>query len=278
MKFKAWLTIATILGIMVSAVGCSPPTPALEVASETEPTVDQETSTPAPALEAADLVNPGFEEGDAGGDPSGWVSSGDVSAILLEKNGYSGDIRLTHKSSDTYQVETSQTVTGLGNGWYTLSAWTRSSGGQIESYLALRCGGEEKRANIPYTTPGYRWIRLVVSNEVTDGRCTINLHSFGTPDSWASFDDIELVPGQAALSILGADISSLHKSEDKGGVYKYSDGTEADALQILKDNGLNYARLRVWVDPADSYHNKAEILTMASRLNSLGIKLLVDFQ
>jgi arabinogalactan endo-1,4-beta-galactosidase len=62
-----------------------------------------------------------------------------------------------------------------------------------------------------------------------------------------------------------------------GGVYKYSDGSEADALQILKDNGLNYARLRVWVDPADGYHGKAELLEMAVRLKDLGIKLLVDF-
>ena len=90
------------------------------------------------------------------------------------------------------------------------------------------------------------------------------------PNSWASFDDIELIPGQVALSILGADISSLKKSEDKGGVYKYSDGIQADALQILKDNGLNYARLRVWVNPADGYHDKAEILAMASRLEAHG--------
>jgi len=117
----------------------------------------------------------------------------------------------------------------------------------------------------------------VVSNQVTDGQCTISLHSFGLADSWTSFDDIELVPGWAALSILGADISSLNKSEDMGGIYYYSDGTQADALQILKDNGLNYARLRVWVNPADGYHNKAEILEMALRLKNLGIKLLVDF-
>jgi arabinogalactan endo-1,4-beta-galactosidase len=130
---------------------------------------------------------------------------------------------------------------------------------------------------VPPTTPGYRWITLSVSNQVTDGQCTISLYSDGNPDNWASFDDIELVPGQVALSILGADISSLKKSEDMGGVYKYSDGTLADALQIIKGSGLNYARLRVWVDPADGYHGKAEILKMALRLKSQGIKLLVDF-
>jgi len=277
MKLRVWFTIIFVFGLLVSVVGCAPPTPAVEVTPETESTAVMELPTQVPKLEPADLVNPGFEEKDASGVPSGWTSSGDVSAILLEPNGFSGELRLTHKSSETYQVETSQTVSGLGNGWYTLSAWTRSSGGQVEVYLGLKCGSEEKRAYVPYTTPGYRWIRLVVSDQVTDGQCTINLHSFGTPSSWASFDGIELIPGQTKLSILGADISSLHKSEDMGGVYKYSDGTEADALQILKDNGLNYARLRVWVDPVDGYHNKDEILVMAPRLKELGIRLLVDF-
>ena len=147
----------------------------------------------------------------------------------------------------------------------------------MQSILPSNVEAEEKRVYVPSTTPGYRWIQLSVSNQVTDGQCTISLYSDANPDNWVSFDDIELTPGQVALSILGADISSLKKSEDMGGVYKYSDGTQADALQILKDSGLNYARLRVWVDPADGYHNKAEILAMALRFKSLGIKLLVDF-
>lgn len=84
-------------------------------------------------------------------------------------------------------------------------------------------------------------------------------------------------PAQTPLTILGADISSLNKSEALGGVYRDSDGAQKDALQILKDHGLNYARLRVWVNPADGYHDKAELLKMAARLKKLGIRLLVDF-
>jgi arabinogalactan endo-1,4-beta-galactosidase len=228
-------------------------------------------------MKPVSLVNPGFEELDSAGKPTGWNISGNESAVLIEDKGQSGNYRLTHKAAKAYQVETGQTVSGLANDWYTLRAWVRSSGGQNEVYLGFKCGGDEKRVYVPATTPGYRWINLSLSNRVTDGQCTIRLYSDGNPDTWASFDDIELVPGQTALSILGADISSLKKSEDKGGVYKYSDGTQADALQILKDNGMNYARLRVWVDPADGYHGKKEILEMAKRLKSQGIKLLVDF-
>ena len=86
MTFCAWQKIIIIFGLLGSAVGCSPATPAVE----TESVTTMETPTQAPALEQADLVNPGFEEKEADGVPAGWVSSGDESAVLLETNGYSG--------------------------------------------------------------------------------------------------------------------------------------------------------------------------------------------
>lgn len=79
------------------------------------------------------------------------------------------------------------------------------------------------------------------------------------------------------LSILGADISSLKKSEDFGGVYYDENGTQTDALKILKTHGMNYARIRVWVNSADGYHGKSQLLEMAKRLKEYDIKLLVDF-
>jgi arabinogalactan endo-1,4-beta-galactosidase len=230
-----------------------------------------------PTAEPVQLINPGFEYQDKNGMPTGWNHTYMAEASHIEDKGNSGDFSLAHRSPEAYQVETWQTVSGMENDWYTLRAWVRSSGGQKEVYIALRCGSEEKRVYVPSTMPGYRWVQLAVSNQVTDGQCTIGLYSDGTPETWAKFDDIELVPGRTALSILGADISSLKKSEDMGGVYKDADGTRGNAIQILKGHGLNYARLRVWVDPADGYHDKAEILEMASRLKDQDIKLLVDF-
>lgn len=84
----------------------------------------------------------------------------------------------------------------------------------------------------------------------------------------------EIIP---ALSIWGADISSLKKSEDKGGVYAYADGTIADALEILRASGMNYARIRVWLNSPDGYHGKKQLLEMAKRLKENDIQLLVDF-
>jgi len=286
-KAKLRAALAGVLLVLSLAAGCSPAdpepvnipsttTPAPSAVAAT-PTDLPPSATPAPTAGPASLVNPGFEEPASGAALPGWSHSGAADAILTEKNGHESEARLTHKSDQIYEAETSQVVTGLANDWYTLRAWVRSSGGQNAAYLALQCGGQETKVHIPSTMPGYRWIQLVVSNQVTSGQCTIRLYSHGNPGTWASFDDIELVPGRAVLSILGADISSLPKSEALGGVYRYSDGTQADAVQILHDSGMNYARLRVWVDSADGYHGKEELLAMALRLDSLGINLLVDF-
>jgi arabinogalactan endo-1,4-beta-galactosidase len=281
---------AAILIVSSFLAGCSvvnPPTvvqgtePLTTGTTPTEPTANL-TLAPTltmtvPKVEPISLANPGFENQEPGETPAGWIHTGTVEAVKLDEKGHSGNLRLTHQATGAYQIETSQSVSGLSNEWYTLRGWVRSSGGQNEAYLALKCGSEEKRVYVPPTTPGYRWLHLSVSNQATDGQCTIRLYTDGSPDTWTSFDDIELVPGRETLSILGADISSLKKSEDLGGIYKDVNGIPTDALQILKDHGLNYARLRVWLNPVDGYHNKAEILEMAARLKKENIKLLVDF-
>lgn len=275
---RLWIAAAVISGVLSILAGCAWGRSA-EIATPVQPAATD--TSPAPTAtqlaEPVGLVNPGFEDREADGMPLGWTITGARQAVRLDERGHSGHSRLTHQGAGAYQVETSQTVTGLTDQWYTLRAWARSSGGQNGVAVALRCGGEESQVQVPPTLPGYRWLQLVVPNRATDGECTVRLISDGNPDTWASFDDLELLPGRAALSILGADISSLNKSEDLGGVYKDADGTPGDALQILKKHGLNYARLRVWVAPADGYHNKEKLLEMASRLKGLGIKLLVDF-
>ncbi len=279
MNLRAPLVAGALAALVAGMSGCASagPAPTGAPTARATATIAAPTPTTAPSPAAASLTNPGFEAQDGAGAPTGWTSTGDTTAVRLEDRGHSGGYRLTHSAAETYQVETTQTVSGLASGWYTLRAWVRSSGKQVEQYLALTCGGQERRVSMPATTPGYRWIQLAVSNQVKDGRCTLRFVSFGTPESWASVDDVELVPGQAALSILGADISSLTKSEAFGGVYKDGAGAPGDALQILQDGGLNYARLRVWVDPADGYHDLDEVLALALRLKPLGIKLLVDF-
>jgi len=91
-------------------------------------------------------------------------------------------------------------------------------------------------------------------------------------------------PHKVKDKILGADISFLPELEARG--IKFSDnGVQKDAIQILKDHGFNYIRLRVFNDPAapkgyspgkgfcDLEHTKA----MAKRIKAAGMKFLLDF-
>ncbi len=223
---------------------------------------------------SASLMNPGFE---SPGSLASWVSSGTTEAAIVEPGGHEGKYRLTQRGDRPFQVETAQTVSGLADGWYTLRAWARTSGGQAAAAIGLKdCGGPEKQAAVPVVPPD-RWVQVVVSSEVKGGRCTAFLATQADAHHEASFDDVDLAPGRAQLAILGADLSSLKKSVDKGGVYADENGTPGDALKILAEHGLNAVRLRVWVNPPDGYHDQAELLPMARRVKSQGLALLVDF-
>jgi len=95
---------------------------------------------------------------------------------------------------------------------------------------------------------------------------------------------IGYTPQKVTGKILGADISFLPELEAKG--VKFSDkGIQKDAIEILKDHGFNYIRLRIFNNPArdsgyspqkgfcDLEHTKQ----MAKRVKAAGLKLLLDF-
>ncbi|MFJ5034294.1 glycosyl hydrolase 53 family protein [Streptomyces sp. NPDC088560] len=236
------------------------------------------TFLPAQAAHAAStLTNGGFEaDGTGTATPTGWSEYGDTGASYTESGGHSGSYRLTQYAASAYKVETYQYVSGLTNGDYTLTAWVRSSGGQNAAYIALKnCGSAEQRTDLPLSSSG--WIRIVTPIKVTNSQCTISINSDANASNWINVDDLTFTSGTTGTSIHGADISSLAKSEAKGGVYKTSSGTTGDALAILKSYGMNYARLKVWVNPADGFNDKAHVLAMAKRIKAQGVKLLVDF-
>ncbi|MFF8999795.1 arabinogalactan endo-beta-1,4-galactanase [Streptomyces achromogenes] len=236
------------------------------------------TALPAQTAQAAStLTNGGFESDGAGvAVPAGWSEYGDTGASYTEAGGHAGSYRLSHYSASAYKVETYQYLSGLANGNYKLTAWVRSSGGQKAAYIALKnCGGSEQRTELPVSSSG--WIRIVTPVNVTNNQCTISINSDANAGNWINVDDLTLTSGTTGTSIHGADISSLAKSEAKGGVYRTSSGTAGDALPILKSYGMDYARLKVWVNPADGFNDKAHVLAMAKRVKAQGMKLLVDF-
>jgi beta-galactosidase len=65
----------------------------------------------------------------------------------------------------------------------------------------------------------------------------------------------------------------------------YENGREKDAIELLRDHGFNYIRLRIFVNPANEkgyspgqgYCGLSHTLEMAKRINKAGMKLLLDF-
>lgn len=84
--------------------------------------------------------------------------------------------------------------------------------------------------------------------------------------------------------IYGADVSSLLTVEELGGTFSNTKGEKEDLFKILKSNGFNLARIRLFVNPATnkgvSYgggHNNLETaLRLAKRAVTAGFKLLLN--
>lgn len=79
--------------------------------------------------------------------------------------------------------------------------------------------------------------------------------------------------------VKGADISLLKRIEDAGGVYR-EQGKVKDPLQIFKDHGFNYMRLRLFHTPINkgAQVNTLEYtLELGERIKAKGFKFLLNF-
>lgn len=79
----------------------------------------------------------------------------------------------------------------------------------------------------------------------------------------------------------GADVSWLPQMEATGYTFYDTDGTKKDALQLLKDRGMNTVRLRVFVNPSDDprsgHCSKDETVAFALRAQKMGFRIMIDF-
>ena len=80
----------------------------------------------------------------------------------------------------------------------------------------------------------------------------------------------------AADYAVGADLSFLKQAEDGGTVFK--DANEAKpGLQIFKDHGYNWIRLRLFHTPTQLPNNLEYTMTLAADAKKLGYKFLLDY-
>lgn len=98
-----------------------------------------------------------------------------------------------------------------------------------------------------------------------------------------AFLSILLVAGcyltaQASDFAFGADLSFLKQAEDRGQIFKNGTNT-LPGLQIFKNHGYNWIRLRIFVEPvSNNLPNGLDYtLTLAKDAKKLGYKFLLDF-
>lgn len=81
---------------------------------------------------------------------------------------------------------------------------------------------------------------------------------------------------QSSDYAVGADVSFLKSSEDGGKVFK-DNGRAKPGLEILKDHGYNWIRLRIFNSPKDLPNDLQYTIALAQAAKKLGFHFLLDF-
>ena len=70
---------------------------------------------------------------------------------------------------------------------------------------------------------------------------------------------VEKVDGLRDDFMKGVDISMIDQIEKSGGKFYKASGEQEDIFEILKENGVNYVRIRLWNNPtyeSDQYDKR----------------------
>jgi len=168
-----------------------------------------------------------------------------------------------------------------------LIAQEENGGGQNAAYIYTQnCGGPDKETSLPVSST---WTQVqILGVHVTTGSCTIGLWSDANAGNWINIDNFQFSENNVAYTMIrGADASYLTYEEDHGKKY-YDHGVQEDALTIMKNNGINLVRLRLYNDPGNPnyspsntmpayYQSAADILKIAKRAAALGLQIELTF-
>jgi hypothetical protein len=147
-------------------------------------------------------------------------------------------------------------------------------------------------------------------NQLENGYCLMDFHADAQPGKtkveirsdtlWPASHELHTIPSDVKLLLpdfdlletsdkkvgrmIGADISFLPQLEARGRTF-FQNGMEKDAIELLRDHGFNYIRLRIFVNPENEKGYSPETgfcglsytLGMAKRVKEAGMKLLLNF-
>jgi arabinogalactan endo-1,4-beta-galactosidase len=75
----------------------------------------------------------------------------------------------------------------------------------------------------------------------------------------------------------GADISWVTEMAAKNKGFRDRSGQPRDLFAILKEQGMDAVRLRIWVNPPDGYSGIADVIAKARRAQAAGMRIMLDF-
>jgi len=75
---------------------------------------------------------------------------------------------------------------------------------------------------------------------------------------------------------IGADLSFLKSAEDRGFIFREGDSAKP-GLQIFKDHGYNWIRLRLFHTPSNLPNNLEYTIALARKAREMGYKFLLDY-
>jgi arabinogalactan endo-1,4-beta-galactosidase len=199
---------------------------------------------------------------EASGSPASNAIDGDASTQWCSTQ-YTGDV--------TVDLGSVRTLNGFGLtlGSGATTALVNISAGDDPS--ALTPVGDLQQQTPEANTPEYwplhgtmraRYVKIDVTDNDGTPPCIGEFRAFSPMSS-------SVIPDR------GADLSFEPQEEAAGA--RFSDGgAPGTALSILNHHGVNYVRLRLWVDPPPGYSDLASDLKMAQRIKAAGDRLYLD--
>ncbi|WP_168735460.1 glycosyl hydrolase 53 family protein [Cohnella fermenti] len=216
----------------------------------------------ASAAAAPSSVNLGFETGDL----TGWSKTGTAAAQTADKHGGASAVKLSAANSSI-----AQTITGIEQGSYTLSAWVKgstSSTSNAAAMTATNTGGPDTRLLIDGYISSTEWTQVSLRNVlVYNGQATVTFASGSGTNLMV--DDIELTldssdenpvanwdfeTGSLAGWTIDAGTAAVGSSSDTGtNAAVLSADSQISQTVAVKPNTDYIATVRAKVDRQDTW-------------------------
>ena len=186
-----------------------------------------------------------------------------------------------------YEVGEIDIINKLDNETFTFEISSDAIRIEDNKVIALR-GNTKTTVKVTSSLSRTGQFNVTVRNRVYSSTHSTTENSEG----WFNEVNIEKVNSLTTNFANGMDISSFKQLYDNGQKFYDKAGNETALPLLLKDNGVNWVRLRLWVEPYDTWEEDGvtktylygggnctteNVLWMAKECKSVGLKVLLNF-